>query len=415
MTDTCEITVRTLGGLGDGIADYQGGALFIPKSCPGDHARVRITRQHRHEAQGEIIELLQAGETRVPAPCAHYSECGSCTLQHLSADAYRRFKHDRLASALRQAGFPDHAADIIFLNPATRRRADFKLFQGMPSYYRLGSHTPVPIRECLILEPTLQAMLPRLTPALKTLSCADACHSLSLTATDHGIDAVLGMAGWNPHHLPALREFASSLDLTRLCVQVKSGGLHIACEAKPVTVTVDGHAIAIPPGAFLQATREGQDLMVSFIQEALHGAKNAADLFCGVGTYSFPLSRHATVYAAEGDPVMVAQMQANIETLGLGKRLRAESRDLFTTPLTSGELSRFDAVVLNPPRVGAKRQCEMLAASKVKTAVMVSCNPATWARDARILKDSGFSLARVQGIDQFVWNPHFEIVSLFTR
>ncbi len=414
-----DITIRSLGGLGDGIVDYEGSPLFVAKACAGDKLRVRISRRSAQEFTGEIVEILEPGPDRQDAPCPHYSECGSCSLQHLKPAAYQQFKRDRLASALRQSGYGEQQAGITFLEPATRRRADFSLtWQGGKlalSYYKLGSHTPTPISQCLILEPELQAFLPKLPPALAALPFIRQCKAVSITAADNGIDAVITMQERKPEYDKALAAMAASVGLARLSVSVRAGEFYIVHEPAPIAIRADGLEIAVPPEAFLQATREGQAMMIAFIQDAIKGAKTVADLFCGVGTYSFPASRSAFVSAFESDRTMTMQMRHNIDQLGLAKKVNIARRDLFKTPLVPSEMNRFDAVILNPPRTGAKNQCQQLAVSKVKTVVMVSCNPATWARDAKILKDAGYSLTKVQGIDQFVWNPHFEIVSLFTR
>lgn len=414
-----DVTIHSLAGLGDGVADHNGKPLFVPKSCVGDQLHVRILKQTASETRGEIAEILSPGPDRIDAPCPYYADCGGCTLQHLSPDAYRGYKYKRLESAVRQSGFSFDNPSIAFLDASSRRRVEFTIAQkenGVSlAFHRLRSHTLIPIDQCLVLEPTLQAALPAITQALSALSFRHTLSLLSLTATDSGIDAVLGLGVWEKRLTDDLLALAETLDLARLSVTDQNGPPRILSERRPVTIRLGAYDIAFPPYAFLQAAQKGQELMVGMIQEATQGARNVADLFCGIGTYSFPISAHARVHAIEIDASMVEHMRMNIARHRLGGTITASARDLFRTPLTASELNRFDTVIINPPRAGAKNQCEMLAASRVPTVVMVSCNPASWTRDAKILKNAGFSLKSLHGIDQFVYNPHFEIVSVFTR
>lgn len=414
-----DVTITSLGGLGDGIADVNGKPLFVPKSCVGDRLRVNVTHQTAGEMRGEIAEIISGGADRVKAPCPHYADCGGCTLQHLESTAYRNFKTKTLISSIRQAGFEYDNPIIAFLDAASRRRVDFKLLHKdgavSLSYYRLRSHTPIPISQCLILEPALQALLPTLTKAIGALPMARLATAVSVTAADSGTDVVLDLKKWEKDYIVPLQSLADTLKLARLTVRLPSYQLRVIVERATVSIDLGGFAVAIPPDAFLQATRAGQALMIEAMQGAAKGASYVADLFCGIGTYSFPLSKHAAVHAVENDAMMLEQMQMNIERHKLDKKMVTERRDLFKTPLTVKELTPFDMVAINPPRMGAKAQCEQLAASAVPVVAMASCNPATWSRDAKILKNGGFSLVSLQGIDQFVWSPHFEIVSVFRR
>ncbi|HZD24921.1 MAG TPA: RNA methyltransferase, partial [Alphaproteobacteria bacterium] len=186
-------------------------------------------------------------------------------------------------------------------------------------------------------------------------------------------------------------------------------------ERRPPLIELGGVPVTPPPGAFLQATAEGEAALVRLVSEACAGAGRIADLYAGIGTFSFALARAAPVYAAEQDAAAVAALVAARNGAAGLKQIEAEMRDLVRRPLGPGELARFDAVVFDPPRAGAARQVEELARSKVPLVVAVSCNPATFARDSRTLADGGYRLERVTPVDQFLWSAHVELVATFRR
>lgn len=336
-------------------------------------------------------------------------------LQQLLPEHYRAFKTRMLHTALTQAGYSAGEANMHFIGPASRRRAEFRLARvnnGVAlAFLEPRSHTQVPIESCLILEPALQSLLAPMNEALSALPQNNAIKSISLTAADSGIDVLFTLRQEMQAGLPRLMD---SLPLQRLSLRLPDGSIRILQEKTPVEMMLGGYGIALPPGAFLQATREGQERLTQAVCETAKGHTNVIDLFCGIGTYSFPLSQAATVHAAEGDAAMVKALQTAIKCHGVS-RLSATRRDLFTSPYQATELTSYSLAVINPPRLGAKAQCLQLAESGVKTVVMVSCNPATFARDARILKNGGFTLFSAHGIDQFTWSPHLEIVAVFTR
>lgn len=411
-----DITVESLGGLGDGIASAGGRPVFIPKSVPGDRLRVRIVHENQHGLQGEIAEILTPGPQRQDPPCEYFSQCGGCTLQQLEAQHYEVFKTRMLHGALDQAGFPLPQAEVLFLPAATRRRVTFQVRQEAPmalSFFALRSRRHVAIEHCLILRPELEALMAALNRELPALPFAPQITQAGLTLADSGIDLVLGLKGSGPFPASLPDALCQRLGVSRISLRAEEGEARVVAQAAPVEMHLGPYRVALVPDAFLQATAEGQAALTALVQEGVGGMASVADLFCGIGTYSFPLSQHARVHAYESSPTMIAAVKRAAHDNGLA--LACEQRDLFKHPLSPAELDGFAAVVMNPPRVGAKAQAEQLAQSSVSRVVMVSCNTATFARDARILKQAGFVLTAARGIDQFVWSPYLEIVGIFNR
>jgi len=417
LTQSHQLRIDSVGGLGDGIARLGDKPVFVPKSCAGDIVSVRITQDTKEFARGEIVEVIQPGDDRITAPCLHFSQCGGCSLQQLSDASYTAFKRKVLADALAHAGFGGHAAEVVFLTAATRRRVDFKVIHtnyGFSlAYHGLRSHNLTAIAQCPILEPALQALLAPLTKALSVLPFAQQISAVRLTRADSGIDMLLEFTTTSPHIAP-LTQLAQKLGIARISVQ--SGKMtSIAYEGAPVTMKLGGYDIPLPVDGFLQAAESGQKTLTDFVIEHSKGAKHIVDLFCGIGTYSFPASRKTRVHAVELQGAAVEVLKAAVDTYKIRGHLSAQERDLFQKPLSAIELASYDCAIVNPPRAGARAQIEAITGSGLKKIVMISCNPASFARDARTLKNAGFALTHALGLDQFVWSPHLEIAAVFEK
>jgi 23S rRNA (uracil1939-C5)-methyltransferase len=335
-------------------------------------------------------------------PCRHFPECGGCQLQHVDDSAYGDFLKDRIASALAAQGLP--APDILAPHlspPRSRRRAALKAAGGLLGFNAEASHRIVEMRECHILRPELFALVAPLRRLLN--GRAEAAMMLA----DQGVDLLLeGVAAGTLEAAEAMTAFARENCLARLALD-DGYGPQTLWEPEPVTVTLSGTPVALPPGAFLQATAEGEAALVAAVREAVGEAAIVADLFAGLGTFALALA--AKVYAAEG------ARDAALALKAAGRGLIVDHRDLFRRPLDAAELNRFEGVVLDPPRAGAKEQAHLIAASSVPRIAYVSCNPATFARDARLLADGGYWLDWVKPVGQFRWSTHVELVSSFSR
>lgn len=409
-----DVEITALGGLGDGVAQHAGAPLYVPKSCVGDRLRVRAG----HENYAEIIEILHAGPDRRAAPCEYFDRCGGCALQQLSAESYREFKTKIFHDSLARAGFPEVRGDVEFLPSATRRRVEFNIAwnNNIPSlaFYAPRSHQPIAISRCPVLVPALQTIITPLNAALAAWPFARSIAALSLTLADAGVDMVLTLKHNALPDAAMLVRDAALLGIARVSARTADKKLHVLVKHAPVEMRLRPCAVPLPPDAFLQATAQGQHLLTDFAIAATQHATQLVDLFCGIGTYSLPLAAHTQVHAMEGDAAMTGALRNAAKRQNISA-LSVEARDLCKHPLTARELNRFDAAIINPPRAGAAAQVQELAASQLKNIVMISCNPATFARDALTLKQAGFALTRAQGIDQFVWNPHLEIAAQFQR
>ena len=282
------------------------------------------------------------------------------------------------------------------------------------AFHDLRSHNATVIDECLLLVPKLQALIAPLNEQLSDLDFSQALYSVGLTKADHGIDMLLTLKNYDLSAVPSLEALAKALGIARISVRTPNEKAIIVASLQPVEMQLGDYAITLPPEAFLQATAEGQAELTRMALEATQSSSAVVDLFCGIGSYSFPLSHHVKTHAVELDEAMVRTLKESIKRHAL-TNVSAQRRDLFKQPLTATELSTYAAAIINPPRLGAKAQCQQLAESQLKTVVMISCNPATFARDMLILKKAGFAMETVRAIDQFVWSQHLEIAAVLRR
>lgn len=381
--------VVRLAARGDGVTES---GRFVPMAAPGD----------RLLADGS----LQPGPHRADPPCRHFPECGGCQLQHLDDDAYAAFLRDRIASALAAQGLPEPEIRPAHLSPPhSRRRAALKAGGGLVGFHAEASHRIVGMRECHVLAPELFALVAPLRRLVRRPA------TIRLTLADQGVDVLIeGIAAGTLAETEALTGFAAEHGLARLAID-DGVGPQTMWEPEPATVTLGGIAVPLPHNAFLQATADGEQALAAAVREAVGDAATVADLFAGIGT--FALNLPGRVYAAEAarDAVLALKSAAN----RAGRAVFVEHRDLFRRPLDVAELNRFDAMVIDPPRAGAKEQTALLAKAMVPVLVSVSCNPATFARDAKILTEGGWRLAWVQPVGQFRWSTHAELVGAFVR
>jgi len=407
-----EIVVDELGARGDGVARTPQGLVYVAGAAPGDRLRVALTGRRGEARTARIVELLAPGPGRATPPCIHYGVCGGCALQHLSLDFNAAWKREQVMRTLGRRGFVDPpVVETVSTPPTSRRRARFaarRLRQSVALGFneRAGPHI-VDLAECHVLRPALTALLAPLRGFLMTALRAGEIVDAQATETDAGLDLWLEGPG-EPDR--AAREeavrFAEAQDLARL-----TWNDEIVVRRRAVVVAFDGVAVEPPPGAFLQASREGERALTALVLAAAGEARRALDLFCGVGTFALPLARRCRVAAFDADAAMVGALAR----AAAGRALTAARRDLFRRPLQSEELRGFDVAVFDPPRAGASAQAEALARSSIPTVVAVSCDPATFARDARILADGGYVLESVTPVDQFLWSPHVELAAVFRR
>lgn len=380
---------------GDGVAADGRYAAF---AAPGDllHADGRVEPGPHHQTP----------------PCRHFPECGGCQLQHLDDTGYADFVRDRIASALDGQGLPQPEFAPVHLSPPrTRRRASLSA-QRVGKAVVIGfkqerSSRIEDMRECHILAPALFALVAPLRALLATLIPERRAATVKLALADQGVDLLIeGVRVEGLAAVEGLTAFAAQHDLARLSVD-EGDGPQTRWEPVPATVTLGGTPVALPHDAFLQATADGEAALVAAVRDGIGQATITADLFAGLGTFALALP--GRVYAAEAAQAAVLALKA------ARPGLFVEHRDLYRRPLATAELDRFQAVVLDPPRAGAEAQVANLAASRVPRIAYVSCNPATFARDAKLLAASGYRLERVTPVGQFRWSTHVELCGVFLR
>lgn len=410
-----ELRIVGLGALGDGIGRLDGRPVYVPLALPGERALVVIEGERGDGLAGRMTDLRQAASERVVAPCPQFGRCGGCALQHLAESSYVEWKGAQLRATLSRLNLgPVEIRPMQRVGAGKRRRATLAAERAGPAV-RVGfnaraSRRVVDAAGCQVLAPQLMSVLPALQALLVAILPEGGQADIAMTSCESGVDvAVTTRVALSLRVREALAETAERADLARLTWQ----GEPVAIRRTP-RITFGGVAVDLPPAAFLQPTAEGESALVAAVTGWLAGSKTVADLYSGCGTFTFPLARGARVFAAEGDQSALGALAAAAKRAGL-PQITAMQRDLARDPLTADELERFDGVVFDPPRAGARAQAEQLARSIVPTVVAVSCDPATFARDARILVDGGYRFEEVRPIDQFVWSPHLELAALFQR
>ena len=382
-----------------------------------------VTASGRHVSGAVPGDMVDEGGAITPgphhqtAPCRHFASCGGCQLQHADDEALGAFVQSRVESAARGQGLePAEMLPVHLSPPHTRRRAGLhglRTAKGAVLGYREGgSHRIVDLAECPVLDPALAALIAPLRRFVGVHG-PKGMVGINLTLADQGVEASLShfpLEGLGPTE--AALDFARDQGLARLSFD-QGYGAETVWEPEPVTTTLGGLPVSLPPGAFLQATADAEARMVADAAEWLAGARMVADLFAGLGTFAFGLREGRRVLAVE------AERAAHLACKAAGARAAGQvlalHRDLFRSPLRPDELNRFDAVLLDPPRAGARAQVAEIAASTLSRVVYVSCNPSSWARDAAVLAEAGFRLAKLRPVGQFRWSTHVELVSLFER
>lgn len=422
--DPASVRIDRIGSEGDGVARLPDGTpLYLPFTLPGETVTARPL-QSRGDGWHAFAEVIsQASESRVEPPCRHFGRCGGCVLQHWRDEEYRAWKSGLLSYALRQAAFvvPDPLAYVPGL-PGERRRIDFAVRRAAGRVI-LGLHEQrsaevIDLTDCLVLHPTLMALMEPLRALLRGLRAVRREASVIINLLDSGPDMLLRTdAALTLEDRLALTGFAAAHGLPRVS-QVRGDDVPetIGLLRPPATV-LSGVTVRPPPGAFLQATAEGERAIVEAVLRGmpakLTGRTRVAELYAGCGTLTFALADVVRVAAFEGDTATHAALKQAINQSGLAGRVEASQRDLARQPLSAKELGAFAAVVLDPPHGGAAAQIAQIAAAGVSTVVYVSCNPATLSRDARVLHRGGYTLAAVTAIDQFLWSSRLESVSVF--
>jgi 23S rRNA (uracil1939-C5)-methyltransferase len=401
--------IGAIGRQGDGVAETPSGRVHVPFALPGELAEI----EHDGE-RAALLKVVEPSADRVAPVCRHFGVCGGCALQHWNSRPYASWKRDLVATALSHAGIETNLRDTVDAHGAGRIRAVFHCGRGKnPAAFGFAqrrSHEIVEIEECPVLAKPLESALPIGRELAKILAMTGKPADLHFTAAREGIDIDIRGPGKLPAGLERkLVSFAAAHRIARLTAH----GQTIA-QLVPPTIRIGKAVVVLPPAPFLQATEAGAVFLAEKVLAVAQGAKAAADLFCGVGTFALRLAEQTKVSAFDSSDAAVKALAVAAKSPGL-KPVTAAPRDLFRWPLTSGELKSFDFVVLDPPRQGAEAQARELAESKLKRVAYVSCDAESFARDARILNDAGLRLREVTPLDQFRYAAHVELVGIFER
>lgn len=413
VQETVSLTIDHIGGRGDGVSRNDERAVHVPFTLPG-----------------EVVEVVQRGDkarlvsVKVPSPqriapiCLHFGVCGGCSLQHWDEGAALAWKGDLVTRALQRRGIEVEVGAALPAWGNGRRRASFHARMGKDGFEfgftRAKSHTLEDITHCPVLTPGLNAALPALRVLAQALVPKGETIDLAVTETPTGLDVDVREAGhidrFERKGLERLGQLAEAAGIGRLTLHGQT-----AISRSTPRVKMGKAIVALPAGAFLQATSAGEAALSEKVLVWTAGAKHVADLFAGLGTFGLRLKETAQVTAIETDTASVAAMKQASDALAGGKTLTAIARDLFRAPYTPHELKGVDAVVFDPPRAGAEAQAVQLARTKIKTVVAISCDAATFARDAAILIQGGYRLKQIVAFDQFRYTAHVEIAAKFER
>lgn len=414
MGDIVELKITKLGAQADGVAESSGEQIFIPYALPGETVR--------GEAQGSrarLVDVLSPSPHRVEPVCRHFGVCGGCAIQHLARDKYEHWKRGTVAAAFAARGLDVEIGELASVGHGARRRAVFTATRDgreiALGFHAAGTHDVVDLSECAVIDAGIVRLLPALKEFVAPLVPSKGGARVTVLAATNGFDAAIEVEGVG-QNLPAgqrARLAAGAAELNLIRFSLNDDPVY---QLAVPTVAMGAAHVTPPPGVFLQASAKAETAMARIIVDALpKRAKRAVDLFSGMGAFSFSLAARVKVLAIDSDADAIAALETGKRHAKGLKTIDTKVRDLMREPLSRKELEGFDLAVFDPPRAGAQAQAEMLAKSAVPVVVAVSCNPATLARDARILIDGGYKLRQVTPIDQFIYSPHVEVVAVFRR
>ena len=411
---TEQLTIVRLGHRGDGVADTGAGPVYVPYALPGE--TVTVERMPGHPDRRRLLHVDKPSHERAQPICEHFGVCGGCAMQHWSHAEYLIWKRDLVVEALALHDIVAPVDPIVDAHGNGRRRAVLHARRGNGDLLEVGfaaprAHHIVAIDECPILAPGLAGTIPLSWAIADVLKPTNKPLDIHVTASDRGLD--VDVRGSGPLSTGRLTELAKLADKYGLARITRHGEL-VLQRIEP-TLKIGRATVPLPPGAFLQATAEGEAALAALVIKHISKAKRVADLFSGIGTFALRLGETARVLAVDSEASAIKALERGIKSAPGLKPVEARARDLFRNPMVAMEFKGFDAVVFDPPRQGAERQAHEIASSKVPLVIAVSCEATTFARDARILMAGGYKLAQVTPVDQFRYSHHVELVGRFER
>ena len=408
------LTIDHVGQQGDGVSFDSGHALYVPYTLPNEVVDVTSSPGVQADRR-ELVNVVTPSTERIAPFCTYFGICGGCAIQHWQEDFYRAWKRQLVVDTLRQAGLACEVGKLIDAHGTGRRRATFHARQGSGAlrvgFAAAGRHEIVAIDRCPILDPAMEGALAAANAIAQLLKPVGKPLDIQVSATENGFD--IDVRGSGPLDTAMLTKLSTLADQHRLARLTRHGELVLL--RAPPTIRVGRAGVTLPPASFMQPTQAGEETLAALVIRRCKGAKRIADLFCGFGPFALRLAEKFRVAAFDSDGKAIDALNNAVRTTQGLKPLTAAARELFRRPLVPQELREFDCVVFDPPRQGAEAQSRQLAASRLSRVVAVSCNPATFARDARILTGGGFRLASVSPVDQFRHTAHVELVADFIR
>ncbi|MEJ8473410.1 class I SAM-dependent RNA methyltransferase [Roseibium algae] len=404
------LSVTSLGHRGDGIATTPDGPVFVAGALPGEDVNAHISNGRATE-----ITIVKPSPDRIAPICQHYDNCGGCSTQHLAEAPYLEWKRELVIRAFADRGIETKVAPVVPCEAQSRRRAVFTAARAgstiLLGYHEKASHRMVNISECPVLVPEIIAGLTGLRRLAFELMPKKGELRINVLSTTNGLDVAFEQADRKYEaRFARLSQLAVELNLARLTINGET-----LLEARAPSLDMGGLLVSPPPAGFTQATLQAEEALCNLVLRGLGKPKKVADLFAGSGTFALRIARGASVHAVESNAPALKSLDKALRVPRGLKQVTIERRDLFRRPIMAADLEKFDAVVFDPPRAGAQAQVEQIALSKVPYVVAVSCNPATLARDLRILIDGGYTLQTVTPVDQFLFSPHIECVATLKR
>ena len=409
------LLIDHVGHFGDGVALVGGQNIYVPYTLGGETVEVAAV-PGQHPDRRRLLAVERASPERITPFCQHFGVCGGCAIQHWDAEHYRAWKRNLVVETLAQAKLDCEVGPLLDAHGRGRRRITLHARMGTHDVLKVGfaaanSHEIVPVDLCPILDPALGGALEAAWAIAEPLRPAGKPLDIQITATESGLD--VDVRGSGPLPTAMITTLSRVAEAHRLARLTRHGELVLMRNAP--SIMIGAARVTLPPGSFLQATAAGEEALAALVSGHCKRAKHIADLFCGVGPFALRLAANSRIAAFDSETSAVEALQKAAKATSGLKPVKAEARDLFRRPLMPQELRDYDAVVFDPPRQGAQAQAVQLAASRIPLVVAVSCNVATFARDARILVDGGYRLETVTPVDQFRHTPHVELVAKFTR
>lgn len=393
------LTIQSVGHRGEGVAQWNNNAIFIPRTLPGELVEVRTEGE-----RSVLSKIITSSPQRVQPFCVHFQSCGGCQLQHWEKAEYLSWKHDLVVKALRHVGIEVEVNPIIDAAGRGRRRATLHGRKDGTGFFQLRSSEVHDLDQCPILVPALAAAADITRACFAVVGDCD----VTLIASDTGLDVAIASKR-EPKYQPLIK-LATRFKLARLSCNGEAITMR-----NPPEIRIGKASVRLPSGSFLQATSAAEQVLADLVIAGCKGPKRVADLFSGVGPFALRLAEKSKTHIVDNDKAAISACTTAMRATPGLKMVGAETRDLVQDPLVASELKPFNAVVIDPPRAGAAAQVAELVLSKVPRVVSVSCNPTTFSRDAKILIDGGFTLESVTPVDQFIWSAHVEMVGVFVR